>query len=376
MENIGHKRGWFIIFSILVAALTAFFLLSLLSAAPAIERGSTEAGSVLCLNTSSTLEDLVNCIHDYMPRSFSNDDTEGFDLPTITETTQWRDLVGRMMAGECDSISLNKYDWGSDFTTTHFTDTQNGNTYCVFMETKYNTFTNTKVITRVTHGWGTFIINPHPDRELSIQIAHPFSDKDTGGEGISIFKDTNSRSFLMAGTHRDANNVTSTCQTSYTQSDVTHNVENMFQPTVEELLAFYRRLGVSFTAIQFHGMDVSSCQGVSVYLTYGSSTTPAVSDKILELKSNLVSHNPTWTVIVPGDSLSCTLHGSDNVQGRLLNGVAAGEVCTRDALIYSGKFFHVEQKTCCRNSNDWIAAINETWPCWVFLPLVLRQWPP
>lgn len=376
MENIYCKRGRFIVLSILVAALTTFVLLSMLSIVTSVESSATEASSVPCLNTSSTLEELGNCIEGYMPRSYSNDNRDGFDLPTITETTQWRDVVRQMMAGECDSINLNEYDWGGDFTAAYFTDTQNGNTYCVLMETKYDTITGTKVITRVKHGWGTFIINPRPYLELSIQIAHPLYDKDTGQEGIGVFKGTNSRSFLMAGTHRNASNVTSTCQNPYTQSDVAHNVENMFQPTVEELLAFYNRLGVSFTAFQFHGMDVSSCRGVSVYLTYGTPITPAVHDKIRELQSNLVLHNPTWAVAIPGDSLSCILHGSDNVQGRLLNGVVTNGVCTTDALTYTGKFLHVEQKTCCRNSNDWIAAINETWHYRVFLPLILRQFPP
>jgi hypothetical protein len=41
---------------------------------------------------------------------------DGFDVPTATEMGQWREVVGQMMEGECDTISLSGYGWGSDFT--------------------------------------------------------------------------------------------------------------------------------------------------------------------------------------------------------------------------------------------------------------------
>jgi hypothetical protein len=69
-----------------------------------------------------------------------------------------------------------------------------------------------------------------------------------------------------------------------------------------------------------------------------------------------------WRVVVPGDPVSCNLHGSTNVQGRLFNNVPAANVCTVAASSASGKFVYIEQKPNFRNAANWIAAINATWP--------------
>ena len=249
MESIDRKRVWTLILSILVAASVTFLLLSFFSAPSTVAIGPAQAGEVRCLDFENynTLEKLTDCICDYMPHRYSVDNRHGFITPTLTEMTQWRQVVAQMMEGECDAINLSGYDWGNDFTVTTFTDTQNSSPYCVFMETTYNTY---PCGARVTHGWGTFIVNPYPCRELSIQIAHPIHDLDTATQGIGVFKGTDSRSFLMAGTHRHANFICSACQPppecqpgevvtqpeEFLEADVAHNVENLFQPTVEKLL--------------------------------------------------------------------------------------------------------------------------------------------
>lgn len=80
-------------------------LLSLLSATPAGAIGPAQAGPVPCLDTSSTLKDLVDCIYPYLPRSYEADGRNGFDVPTAVETEGWRAVVNRMLGGECEEIS-------------------------------------------------------------------------------------------------------------------------------------------------------------------------------------------------------------------------------------------------------------------------------
>lgn len=82
-------------------------------------------------------------------------------------------------------------------------------------------------------------------------------------------RDTDSRSFLMAGSHRDATPV---------------------------------------FVIQWHGMAAST----------------------------------SWDVDVPGTN-SCGLNATENMQGRLLNGVPAQNVCSVQASTVSQKFIHIEQ---------------------------------
>ncbi len=372
MKSIGYKKTWSLILPILAATLASFLVLSLSSAPPAAAISPAPAGSVACLNTSSTLEDLVDCIYDYMPHRYSVDGRDGFDVPTTVEMNQWREVVAQMMDGECDTISLGEYGWGSDFTVTTFTDTQNSNSYCVFMETSYDTYTSTD---RVTHGWGTFIYHPTYLQELNISAPHAKYETGTAIEAIGVFKNTRSRTFLMTGDHRYASDVDSSCQSSYKRSDAAHNTNHMFHATIEELVEYYDSHNCNFYHLQFHGM--SSCcgdSGCDVYLSHGSSQSPKTRDKILELRDNLLDHHPGWRIGVPGDG-TCNLNGTKNVQGRLINGVANEQVCGTPATSYSDHFIHIEQCAAYREASDWFPAINDTtWPvCYSYLPIIVKN---
>lgn len=309
------------------------------------------AATLTCPGTT-TLEELIACIEMQMPRKGS----EGFIIPKSSQIRDWRSVVSQILGGNCKKIRLpgglrNIYSVGT------FHDADKSKDYCVLME-----IFDGDGDSIVDKGWGTFIINLSSGRELSIQIPHPIADVGTTDEGIGVFKETDSRSFVMAGSHPDANSEISTCQSSFPTSDVAHNVANFFQSTQQELLRYYNSVGLDFVAIQLHGMGSSSCEGVDVYLTHGLSLSPVLGDKILELQSNLLFYNPGWVVTVPGDSPSCNLSASTNVQGRLLNGVASGAVCYTTASKYSGKFIHIEQKADFRISADWVDAAMDTWP--------------
>ena len=366
MKSTELKRTWSLPFSVVVAALATLLVLSLSVTSSNAEDGLlAQEGSVPCLDTNDTLEDLVYCIYDYMPHRFSVDDRDGFDVPTAAELAQWRAVVEQMMNGECDTIDLGQYDWGDDFTVTTFADLENGNTYCVFMETSYEAYPD-PIGSRVTHGWGTFIYNPAYLRELNISAPHVKYEAWTDLEATAIFKRTRSRTLLMTGAHRYASDVDSGCQPDRKRSDAAHNVDHMFHAAVAELMEYYDTHNATFHHLQFHGMGTSSCPGVDVYVTHGSATAPVAGDKILELQTNLVYHNPTWTVTVPGHSPACILNGTTNVQGRLINGVATDQVCGTVAAGYSGHFIHIEQHKAYRDANYWFAAVNDTWSVRVY----------
>jgi hypothetical protein len=314
---------------------------------------STNVSNRLTCPGAITLEDLITCIIAQMPKAGS----QGFVVPDDTVRDDWRGVVAQMLLGFCEDVALPD-SLRDAYVIRWFNDVSTAQQYCVLMEVADEDGDGV-----VDRGWGTFIINPSPSRELSIQIAHPVADKDTEDEGIGVFKGTSSRSFLMAGTHRNANSITSTCQSTFLEADVAHNIVNLFQPTVQELLTFYNVIGTDFVGIQFHGDAPDSCPGVDVYLTHGLNRKSVAGDKILDLQSNLLAYHPAWHVDVPDPANPpCNLHGSTNVQGRLLNGVEPGSVCTVSASSSTGKFIHVEQKFAFRNAQDWVGPINDTWP--------------
>jgi hypothetical protein len=283
-----------------------------------------------------------------MPKSDSN----GFVAPNATEQADWRAVVNKMLRGSCDFTLPASLSGVMRVRT--FTDSGNGRNYCVLMEARDadgNGF--------VDRGWGTFIVNNEATRELSHQAPHPISDSTTEIQAITLFKETDSRSYLMAGAPRDANSANSICQSSFKEADVAHNTANMFQATNQALINWYG--AASWNAIQWHGMAADTCPNTEVFPSHGMNVTPIATDKISVLRDNLLVSHPTWDVDLPGAG-ACSLNATDNTQGRLINGVPAGDVCETPASGYNGKFIHIEQDPSFRNPFDWVNPVRDTWP--------------
>ena len=114
-------------------------------------------------------------------------------------------------------------------------------------------------------------------------------------------------------------------------------------------------------AIQWHGMAATTCPTTDVHLSHGLAVTPAPTDKIAVLRDKLLLHNPTWVVGLPGPG-SCGLNATENMQGRLINGVAAERVCCTAASGITQKFIHIEQHMDFRTPSDWIAPVRDAFP--------------
>jgi hypothetical protein len=211
----------------------------------------------------------------------------------------------------------------------------------------------------VDSGFGTFIVHSKASRQLSHQAVHPVADSTTEIQAVTVFKNTDSRSFLMAGAHRNANSAASACLPDYPESDASHNVNPMVQAANEELLAYYG--AESWFAIQWHGMAGTTCPNTDVHLSHGLNVTPAPGDKIAVLHDKLLQHNATWVVSLPGPG-SCSLNATQNMQGRLLNGVAPDLVCSTAASLVSQKFIHIEQHMEFRIPSKWIAPLTDAFP--------------
>lgn len=315
---------------------------------------ATKAATNADCAAANTLEELGACVAAKMPRR----DTGGYVVPLKQVQDAWKQVTAQMLAGKCNDIALPE-NLKIAYTVGAFTDKQNNATYCVLMETLDENKDN-----RIDRAWGTFIVNNQATRELSIQAPHPIYDIATETQAMAVFKGVNARSFLLAGSHRDANPARSTCQptSGEGEADAGHNDSSLFFIATQALFEYYNANGKAWTAIQFHGMGTSSCPGVDAFITYGFAIPPKPGDKILDLRANIAKRDPKWVITVPGDSPVCNLTGGTNVEGRLLNNVSADQVCTIGATAYTGKFIHIEQKTNLRAAiPDWIAAINATW---------------
>lgn len=318
-----------------------------------------------CLPTAYGLTDLVECVTSYMAPEGSN----AYITPTLGIRNDWRTLVADLVSitdiNECSSITVPN-DLDDTYAVFPFVDAYTGQAYCVAMEVAD---ANDNGV--VDYGWGTLIVNPQPDRYLSIDVPHPIEDNKTNLEGIQIFQGVGAHTFLMAGSNRYANTAESPCQSGEFISDVAHCTDNLFFPAVVEIDEFHTANSSSHTSIQFHGMadgPESGCPDVNVYITHGSSAAPQSTDAIVTLRDNLRDLQPTWAVAVPGESgLPCGKNGTDNVEGRYLNSGSEAAACGSDVNSYNGKFIHIEQHpdsslTSYRSPSIWIEALKETFP--------------
>lgn len=301
--------------------------------------------------TANTLEELVGCIATHMPLEASN----GYDVPTATELQDWQTVVSDLLTGGCDGTAL-PASLAGIYSLFTFTDQGNGITYGVAME---NADADGNGV--VDHGWGTLILNPAATLDLVLAAPHSLHDSNTGRQAVALFKRTQARAFLMNGAHRYANDAVSPCQSTTKESDVAHNSDSFFHATTRSIAAYYAGLNRMFTMVQCHGMGATSCPGVDVYMTYGNSAVPEPWESLSKLKNYLHLLQPTWVIAAPGDGYTCSLSGGTNIQGRLLNGVVAEQVCTVSTMNYSGRFIHMEQKLTMRQDgwfDDWAEALT------------------
>jgi hypothetical protein len=330
-------------------AVVVFAAIALTLTLIAVPARSARAATIDC-GTDTTLEILVVCIRSHMPLSGSN----GFAVPGAAEQADFRAVVRQMLNGACDTIALPAALAGAYVVRT-FTDVDTAKSYCLLIEVGAVDPT-----AKVDRGWGTFIVDGAPLREIDIAIAHPIADLTTEDQGIAVFKGTESRTFLLAGTHRRANDAASACQPALSESDAAHNVETMFFAATEEIAAWYG--ATSFVQLQFHGFAASTCPDVDVHLSYGLSSPPPPGSLLVRLQANIQAEHLTWSVTVPGDPISCDLNATTNVEGRLLNGVPRTACCSTPATDFTERFIHVEQAPGFRDPIDWIPVVVATWP--------------
>ena len=331
----------------LVLAIAAFAWLGIGMAADAA------AQVLLTCPAATTLDALATCIRNQMPRPGMG----RYVTPTPDEQADFATVVTQMMNGQCgfplpDSLSAN-YQVGP------FTDSVTGKTYCVLMEVLS---ANGRVVDK---GWGTFIVNNNAARPTLNQSApHPRFDSMTENQAINIFQDTDSGSYLMCGAHRHTSGQTGgSCEANYGEADCAHQNNTMFHAAVVALDQFYA--GASWTHIQWHGNAMCPTDPtvtMDVFGSQGFAQDQPPDSNVASLRDLMAVNQPDYVfVLTPSDA--CPLNGTENVQGRYLNG--ADNVCRpNDIGAPTNKFVHLEQSLNIRRGGAavWDLSVGQNWP--------------
>ncbi|HVM44345.1 MAG TPA: hypothetical protein VM582_00315 [Candidatus Thermoplasmatota archaeon] len=290
----------------------------------------------------ASVEALVACLAARMPRAGA-----GYVPPDAQARAEWRVLVASMLRGACADAALGPALSGV-YRVVPFRAA--GEEHCVALEADGS-----------RRGWGTLVVRAGWTRDLSVQVVHPIADVGTEHQGAALYAATGARSLVLAGAHRAATSEPCECQGA-PASDAAHASAHFVQVAVEEMDRLDRLARGALLALQLHGMAADSCDAVDAYLTDGTSRPPAEDGAVRRLQRALLDVRPAWSVVAPGDGPRCHLHGSTNVQGRLLNGVPAQEVCARPAESATGRFVHVEQDPAMREAAAWAAAVRAAVP--------------
>ncbi|KAH7103044.1 hypothetical protein BKA62DRAFT_828961 [Auriculariales sp. MPI-PUGE-AT-0066] len=343
------------------------------------------AAPTSCLSSSSTFEDLVDCLNDYtVPASTYDASSYAAAQPTTAQLSAWSSAVQTLMsvgisgftcAAAIATISTTNAVYGI-YTFAMFNDTSTSASYCVLIES------TATVANKYSKGWG-FLAVPASlvSSRLHLSAPHPGADANTPQQAGALFKLVGARSLLIAGRHRQSYNTATSCiipssdLTTYYKTDPAHDDA---QPFFAASVALYNAQSAaaggcpiaSCAFLQLHGKSSTTCTSDDIFLSSGlgngtSSTTwytDATYRPVKGLKAALLASNafPTSTISLPSDDPACTLTATTNVFGRFLNGVAPANVCTTAATAAgaSGRFVHAEQTSASRTVTAYVPWTN------------------
>jgi streptogramin lyase len=225
----------------------------------ALAVGPASGATVDCTGSTDRVQ-LVECVREHMPEV-----GDGFARPFAQQWSDLASVMASMLAGQ--TVPVLRPSLRGIMAARAFDDAGTGRTHALLMEVA-----DADGDGLVDRGFGTFLVDPAAVRELSIAVAHPIYDPGTRVQGIEVFRAVGARSFLMAGTHRNASAEVSACQPSYQESDAAHNADLMFLAGTQALIAHSgaRR----WHQIQFHGLGSRPCPETEVFVLHGDQRVP------------------------------------------------------------------------------------------------------
>jgi len=197
-------------------------------------------------------------------------------------------------------------------------------------------------ITRITKGWGTYIIdNYNFESNLIIEVPHPHFDGNTWEEGIRVFKALGARAFLLAGSHRYLN------EDAKTKGLFPSDVANFGGSEVEAATVFqvvHEELTDPFThVVQLHGAKERAYTADFIISSGGRFVDNVISWGISPITLKLrdvIESKGDFTAEVFGTEGHTTLGAYGNKQSHYSN-----------KHFGYGRFIHLEQESNIRYEN-------------------------
>jgi hypothetical protein len=206
---------------------------------------------------------------------------------------------------------------------------------------------------RAIRGWGAYVINPNPRREIVLQAPHPQNDLYTDEQAIDLFIELGARALMLSTSYRCATTEWSDCsgrtracggkrrRERFRVSDMSHTDRSVFQAAHE---AFYES-SREIVVIQIHGFDRRPDRRIHLIVSDGTrrrSPRSALSNRLARALRRRIRRRRS--------AMSCNAYlgrslpplcGTLCVQGRHANG--SPDPCRKRAKKSTGRFIHIEQ---------------------------------
>ncbi|THU90206.1 hypothetical protein K435DRAFT_760478 [Dendrothele bispora CBS 962.96] len=340
-----------------------------------------------CLQ-NSTLIDLVDCLNDFtVGPSYYNASSYAAAQPNAEQLDAWTTTITSMLDFnnvDCSTVSLPK-SLSFIYTLTPFLDHSSQTPYCVLSET--NSFPDHNYL----KGWGLFVVpalQSQITRSIHLSAPHPLADIDTPQQAAAIFSLSGARSLLVSGRIRSAFDEATDCvkpvnpNTTYFKTDPAHDVNEPFNVAARAIRSWQNTHGGCPTDncayIQIHGKAASTCLNDTAFISSGLGASPLssmnwyqthpqapalrIKDSFHQVFSGYTNFK-NFTAAIPPTDPTCSLTATENVFGRLVNGVEEMDVCTTAADAsdsadggkedggVTGDFVHIEQAIQARQSD-------------------------
>ncbi|KAK7008062.1 hypothetical protein R3P38DRAFT_3027241, partial [Favolaschia claudopus] len=339
-----------------------------------LEPKATALERISCVqNATSSFQDLIACFDTYTVSEpgYYSEESYTAAQPSTEELYGWEELIASLLSVDrnCTSVILPQ-SIAPIYEVSLFNGTT-GSQYCVASE-KFS------VDGFYNKGWGLFVVpatQAAVSRDIHLAAPHPAYDLFTPEQAGALFELAGARSLLIAGRVRNANLVPSDCvvpktnSTVYYKTDPAHDTAEPFFSASKTIWDWQHAKdgcpSQSCAFIQMHGKGADTCPTDAMFLSSGIGRsafyTDAVDRPIKRLKAELLKAFPDWNISLPSDS-GCSLTATENVFGRLVNGIDEGMVCTEapTAGLMSGEFIHIEQAKMSRLASvypQWTAAL-------------------
>jgi len=306
--------------------------------------------------------------------------------PTDQQRTAWRDVVTSLLNADdhvhpdCNSIRETfPHELQGIYTVTEVDDGK----FCALVEVDNGAKEYGK-------GWGLFVVpnrkNPIGISGTSVHLSapHPVYDLYTAAQAMYVFEQTGAKSLYIPGRSRKAFQEPTDCvvqsKTEYWKTDATHDKGEMMFETYVAIVNWQNDPNAgggcidtdvdgSCAYIQFNGKAKMTCKGEQIFLSAGLGRDPASQlwyddcdhddFPVHRLAAQLREQFPWWSVTIPtSPDSTCSLTGTKDIIGRLINGVPEDQVCTEFATVEgaTGAFVQIEE--------DIEARKKDAWPTW------------